>query len=421
VDCALRARYSGRMGEVWLSVLSIALLTAAKASNLPLLLVWFVAFLTAWRAWLWRPFALAAIILPAVFSSLLPTAVLNQHYGHDWTGARLEGVNIGNGPAWLLIANNTVNYSLDNLEPPVFPWARNWNRLADRIIPPSLAAELQKHFETGAAHWELGEMQIEERAGFGFGATTLLLATVTAAAWARRKRRPAPSPADWPVRLVVAASWISLLFTMAKISLAGGARYLLPYYPLLLPALLHGETAARLTFCKWWRGWAFFGFFLAAMLLVISPARPLWPALTFLNRFGSRLGTNGLAGRLNDVYRVYAHRPYAFAPALELLPPDVHLLGVITKDDPETSLWRPFGSRRIVHVLAHESGDDLRRDGIKYILVKVDQLSEPWPDWLHRVRGHIIASVDLRLRAGQPPTLWHLVALDPSPTGGPAS
>jgi hypothetical protein len=38
VDFALRARKSGRVSEVCLSVLSAALLTGARASNLPLLL-----------------------------------------------------------------------------------------------------------------------------------------------------------------------------------------------------------------------------------------------------------------------------------------------------------------------------------------------------------------------------------------------
>jgi len=196
-------------------------------------------------------------------------------------------------------------------------------------------------------------------------------------------------------------------------SLAGGARYLVPYYPLLLPAFLRGETAACLTARKWWRAWAFFGFLLAAILLVVSPARPLWPAEWFLDRYGNRLGTAGLAGRMNDVYRVYAQRSQAFAPALELLPPDVRLLGVITKDDPETSLWRPFGSRRVLHVLANESGEEIRHRGLRYVLVKVEQLNEPMVDWLRRVDAHDLGGVELRLRAGTPPSQWRLVEMNP--------
>ena len=49
VDFALRARKSGRVSEVCLSVLSAALLTGARASNLPLLLPWMVALAPTWR------------------------------------------------------------------------------------------------------------------------------------------------------------------------------------------------------------------------------------------------------------------------------------------------------------------------------------------------------------------------------------
>ena len=66
VDFALRARKSGRVSEVCLSVLSAALLTGAKASNLPLLLPWAVAFVPTWRLWLARPLALGAILLAAL-------------------------------------------------------------------------------------------------------------------------------------------------------------------------------------------------------------------------------------------------------------------------------------------------------------------------------------------------------------------
>jgi hypothetical protein len=49
---ALRARKSGRISDVCLSILSAALMTSAKASTLPLLLPCVIALLGAWRVWL---------------------------------------------------------------------------------------------------------------------------------------------------------------------------------------------------------------------------------------------------------------------------------------------------------------------------------------------------------------------------------
>ncbi|MDW8310721.1 MAG: hypothetical protein RMK20_15220, partial [Verrucomicrobiales bacterium] len=57
VDFALRARVSGRFSDAAASGLAAALLVGAKASNLPLLLPWAVAFAGACRAVLSRPVA----------------------------------------------------------------------------------------------------------------------------------------------------------------------------------------------------------------------------------------------------------------------------------------------------------------------------------------------------------------------------
>src|SRR5205814_4382414 len=45
IHFALRAKKTGRASDLWLSALSAALLTGAKASNLPLLLPWAIAVL----------------------------------------------------------------------------------------------------------------------------------------------------------------------------------------------------------------------------------------------------------------------------------------------------------------------------------------------------------------------------------------
>src|SRR5207248_92491 len=90
VDFALRARTSGKMSDLCYSLLAAALLTGAKAGNLPLLLPWAIAIFPALPL-LRRNIPLtAAVALVAAVISFLPTAVLNAHYCGDWSGARLE-------------------------------------------------------------------------------------------------------------------------------------------------------------------------------------------------------------------------------------------------------------------------------------------------------------------------------------------
>ena len=249
VDFALRARISGRVSEVCLSLLSAALLTGAKASNLPLLLPWVVAFVPTWRLWLARPIALAATIPPALGVSFLPTAVLNKVHCGDWTGMVVEHVPMGSGPVWLHLLANGITWPLDNLAPPVFPFASAWNRAADALTPACLAALFQRHyFEPGAANWHLPEI-----AGGGIGGPGL---------WNYNSAWPEPAggrpsgadgetsqqrrcPAIWSARLVCLAPWVSLLYLMTKLSLSGSVRYLACYYPLLCAGLLLSPAQAR--------------------------------------------------------------------------------------------------------------------------------------------------------------------------------
>jgi hypothetical protein len=426
VDFALRARKSGRPGEICLSVLAAALLTGAKASNLPLLLPWLIAMLAAWRVWLRRPLMLCAIALPAAACSFLPTVVLNQIYCGDWTGLSAEHVTheIGNCPVWVRLLNNTITDTLENVVPPIFPLASQWNILADRLIPSGYARVLQQHFEAGPAHWRLDELAVEENSGLGFGATLLLAASLIAVALNRRRRlATVPASGDLWLRMVCVAPWVALIYTMSKLGLSSGARYMAPYYPLLLMGLLRGGRHAELVRQKWWRCCAGAGFVLALGLVVITPARPLWPASWVMNHYGARLQASHTGTRVFNVYSVYAARAGAFAPVRDSLPENQKVVGLVTFDDPETSLWRPFGTRRIRHVVQGDSAAFLQTEGIHYVVVskvKFAQLfTEPFDSWLARVDGKVVSSFKLHLRAGSEPSEWMVVRL--SPPGGTAS
>jgi hypothetical protein len=431
VDFALRARKSGRVSEVCLSVLSVALLTGAKTSNLPLLLPWVVAFVPTWRVWLARPLVMGAVVVVAAGASFLPMAVLNTVYGGEWSGARIENVPVGSGPVWLHLLANGITWPLDNLAPPVFPFASVWNRAADSMTPASLAALFRKHsFEAGASNWHLEETQVEESAGLGFGVTILVGLSLLAVLLGRRgrDRSPAALPGDLVTKLVCLVPWISLLYVMTKLSLSGSVRYLAAYYPLLSMGLLLSPAQGEVVERKWWRSWAIFSCALAGLVLVISPARPLWPAGWFFQHYGSRLQASKLGARAMDAYAAKSKRAQVFAPVIALLPADASVLGYSADDFPETSLWKPFGSRRILHVKVTDSAEDVRRRGLKYLFVVSDRMKESWPQWLERMNARELQTVTLKMWGSLPPYVWHLVELnppgvqnEPQPEGKPRS
>jgi hypothetical protein len=417
VDFALRARTSGRISHVCLSALSAALMTGAKSSNLPLLLPWAVAAVPTWRVCLARPLALAAIIPPVLAASFLPTVVLNAVCCGDWTGLAAEH-RIGLGPPWLNLFANGIMFTLDNVAPPIFPVAPAWNRVADALTPASLGVLLQRYFEGSPAHWRLTELQVEEGAGLGFGVTILLGLSVLAVVAGWRRDRFPPKSSGSPVRRwVCLAPWISLLFLMTKLNMTGAVRYLASYYPLLAMGLLVSPAQTTVIRRAWWRSWACLTCGLAGLLLVISPARPLWPADWFFQHYDFRFQPGSLGSRAMNAFAAKSKRAEVFSPVIALLPADARVVGFSADDFPETSLWKPFGSRRILHVKLTDSAEEVRRRGIAYMLMVTNKLEEPWPQWLQRMDGRELQTVTLKMWGSQPPFVWHLVALNPH---GPA-
>jgi hypothetical protein len=201
---------------------------------------------------------------------------------------------------------------------------------------------------------------------------------------------------------------------MTKLNLSGSVRYLASYYPLLSMGLLISPAQGEVVRRKWWRSWALFSCGLAGLLLIISPARPLWPAGWFFQHYGPRLKSSRLAVSAMNAYETKSKRTEVFAPVIASLPADASVLGFSARDFPETSLWKPFGaSRRILHVKVTDSAEEMRQRGIRYVLVTIDSAKEPWPQWLQRMNARELHTETLKMWGSQPPVVWHLVELNP--------
>jgi hypothetical protein len=421
VDFALRAKNSKSPHDYFASVLAAALMTSAKTSDLPLLLPWVIAILPSLKLTLHRPMQTAAVCTIAVFASFLPTAILNAHFCGDWTGWKAEAAPQRNDLV-LRTSSNVVLITVQNLTPPVFPPAKAWNRSVQKVIPAGLNLRLHQNLvESDAAEFCTQEMQVEDSAGLGFGVAVLFLISVVAAA----ARSGTPLFGQFNSTEVVwrtgvrFAPWISLPALLSQSEVYPIGRILAPYYALLLPLFLASPAQEQLVKKIWWRAAAFTAFVIATVLLVISPARPLFPVGMLLEKIHKAAAQHPVLARVETVYSVYRERNDAFAPARTVLPPDLKVLGLVTYDDPETSLWRPFGSRRIEHVCPQDSVADLKTRGVEYVLMRADSFENCFgcsPDnWLKRMNAQVVQKIPLRLRAASPATVWYLVKLPEKP------
>ena len=412
VDFALRASASGSFTALFTSILAAALMTSAKTNNLPLLLPWAVALLPALKLIFRRPLAALLVGLLAVGSSGLPTIYFNLTRSGDWSGAGLARGEIKHAVIYRTGAN-LISLSLQNVVPPVFPMAEQWNQAVKNQLPPALARKLASLIEEPGCWFPVGQMQTEEYAGLGLGLTGLLGVSWLAVVWRRRKIfKPVKFSGPAAVRWASALALFALL-TQSNISAIGrlfAAYYLLPF-TLVLPVAGH-ETLVRR---RWWRRSAGLVFLLAAGLLVISPARPLFPCQQLINAIHPLEAAHPKLVRVEEVYSVYRERSTAFAPALAELPADARVLGYIAYDRPETSLWQPFGSRRIIHVFPSDRIADLKARGINFILVNPDGFESYFhgslPQWVQQMNATVAKKIPLRLLAAQPSADWWLVQL----------
>jgi hypothetical protein len=417
-EFALRARREETISNLWTSSLAAGLMTAVKAFNIVLLLPWFIAALPALKQLLRRPRATLAVVVLAVSASIVPTAVLNLKYCGDWTGLAAEQPDIGGSGKPERFLANAINLPLNNLVPPVFPFAKQWEHFVDHVVPARLSSDLQAYMESDLATFHLPELQVEESSGLGVGVTLLLLILLV------QKIRAGDV---WPRNffgvetLVPLVTWASLGIFMLQVGSAGPARYLLPFYVLLAAPIMRGAVAGKFFQGRVCRGAAFAVFGVTGLVLVLSPSRPLWPANPILHALDAEHSENHLLKRTWTVYSVYGQRADSFAPVLAVLPPDANPLGYIGLDEPEAALWRPLGSRRILHICQGDASADIRARGIHYALVSERTVSDHYSmnleNWLASRKAEPIQSFHLRLRAAMEPYGWVLVKFQPPAIG----
>ena len=321
------------------AILSVALLTGTKGSNLPLALPWFVAMLLRYQVWISRIPKLILWAAIALIISFIPTALLNHKCSGSWSGdpTNQGKMNLSSPSAGLL--GNSLMLGYYNIQPPFLFSPSKTNNLTTSLVPAKVKVWLLERFPR--FELKMGEIPMEESAGLGLGVIACFVL------WIFKGRR-SPIPLlilrRQPWFFVGIAGLISLLFFMAKMGSESTARLLLPYYPFLflLPLgfwRLLSKTLRKLA--------PIFAFLSSTSLvgLILSPARPLFPVQKLL----TSIGDNPRFTRVCDVYQAYRQRSNCWNPILNILPPDIKTIGFFSHgDDLEAPLWKPYGQRKII-------------------------------------------------------------------------
>jgi hypothetical protein len=412
IDFAARAWHSRRAEDLWHSILAAALLTGAKASNLPLLLPWAILIFGLIPLLRRKPVATTFVILLAALVSFLPMAILNAHYCGDWSGSKLEPANMNMRNPFVGILGNCFQITLANFVPPVFPPAGWWNQHAPLFMPHFLVAA-SGYFDTG--FFSIGELPTDDWAGLGFGISVLVAVSILASFWIRGAKSNASIVRTIPIELcrcVLVAAWLALLAYGMKSGMTSAARLIAPYYPLLLPLLLVGAAQSEIIRRWWWRALAGAVLIFAFAVLILVPDRPLWPAKTILSRLHEQHPDQRLINRALKVYTVYSERWDSLAGVRALLPPGIKVVGFCGGvDDCDISLWRPFGERRVEHFLLDDPPAQIKAR-TDYAVVSGAELQTremSLDAWLQESGAKWVATTNATLKINGGEQSWHVV------------
>jgi hypothetical protein len=407
---AFQARRHGSAGDLWLAFLAAGLLTGVKASNLPLLLPVAWVMLPSWRLVEKRFAGSVAVIMVSLLVSYLPTAALNLHYTGDWAGDPTNSERIKVEKPLAGILGNGLQLGLQSLEPPFLPLARSAENWVWERFPEGIRAVLMKDFPRFVVGFR--ELPQEESSGVGIGITLIAIVSVVAALRFRRRNQPRSPDLARRLGLTIGVlTWVALLVYMSKLGSEATSRLIAAYYPLLLLPLLSNPAQSILIRQGWYKALAICAGSIALLAVILTPSRPLWPAGCFFDWAVDRFPESALMAHAQMVYTVYRSRNDIFAGLRRSIPESVAVIGLIEGgDDAESSLWRPFGARRVVHVL---EASRIGESKLQWLVVKnnVIDLDEPkvFEKWLRHTGGILIDQQSVTEKAGRGPEQWSVI------------
>jgi hypothetical protein len=113
------------------------------------------------------------------------------------------------------------------------------------------------------------------------------------------------------------------------------------------------------------------------------------------------------------VYAVYAIRSDPLPQVQAMLPPDLRTIGFLgTADDVAISFWRPYGTKRVEHILLDDTTEQIRQRGIQFAVVSGLNFKEKnatLETWLNKHDAELLATTNATIKVGDGPQSWYVV------------
>ena len=413
---ALQAKEEKNERALWISILAMALASGSKQTNVALGLPWLVAVAPALYLLGRRPLSSVAVVGLAGLCSMLPLTLLNLRHVGTWTGWP-PGTDLQPRSALWGFAGNLFAILAQNLVPPIFPWATQWNELMLRFQHGWLGA----HFTDFEHFAQLGRAVTELTAGVGLPVFVMILAA--GGIGPRRAGGQGAVPAArtaWHIWCVRWSILLPLLVFFCKVGSFTSARYLAPYYPLALIPLLCWR---RMDFAVRHRGWQRLALGLGlstVAVIVVSRDRPLWPAEFGTRQLARWWPANGYFQKLSNSYAFTEQLRARENPFAAHLPAAGATIGYAANYAGQRELvcWQPFGATRVYRVTGADTLETLARHGVGFLAVQEDFLTVPQgaaSRWLAQLKARPLGVMHYHPTPDADPDQITLWALPPGP------
>jgi hypothetical protein len=312
------------------------------------------------------------------------------------------------------VIGNVFCLVAQNLKPPVFPFSKAWNADMQLFLQTPLGAHFREFEDFGRLSFGVGE----SAAALGAGLFLLVAISFFAARHYQQAFRPAETanrPDLWQT-ILKWVPWGLLLAFMAKIGTYENGRQLASYYVLLFPLLLSSAGQSILVRQRWWMTLAILVLALSAGLLVISRDRPLFPAQTMVAWLEAKFPHSKL---VSNIQTTYAETPAFEAQRKQImgiLPKDESVLGYASGIDcpAGSSVWLPYGRRRVIEVLPGDTAKQMEQAGIHDVVIEeayLKQAQSTPQQWLGQYNAVLIAQWEFLTDPYQPPENLYLMHL----------
>ena len=420
MDFALRSLERKNVSDLWLALLAAALLTGAKQTIMPLTLVCAVAIIPSLALLRTRLIGTTVVLVCVLLVSAGPLMFFNHEHTGTWLGippntgpqamfwARCQP----DSPLWGIIGN-AFCLSLQNLVPPIFPWADEWNGMMKQFLQTSFGS----HFTSFEDFGRLERATTEGSAGIGLGIFLLIFISTLAAHFRRFIHSGITTKTDLFQKLLRWSPYLALLIFMAKVGSHANARQLGSYYVFFFPLLLVGEAHSYLVRQHWWQRLGLSVMLLAAILLIVSRSHPLFPAQSMLNALESRRPHSSFLSKIDQSYSFWTSmRALIVNPLKNEIPPGEQVIGYATVVGFfEPGLWLPFGSCKVERLLPGDAVEELKQRNIHYLVIG-DEFFEATKEktieeWLNKYGGQLIDQTSYNYSPGGSVRQLYLVRL----------